>query len=89
MVIASTILAPSPITMALHVDGCCKYHIGTLTYQDFKVKASCCNATTSRLEENLVKTKGCVKGKHHSKHHTEYYYMNYLRYMNKLVSNLL
>ena len=87
MGIASTTLAPSPITMALHVDGYCKYHTGTLTYHYGKVKASCCNATNSS-EESLAKTQGCVKGKHHSKHHIEYYYMNYLLYMKKLVSDL-
>ena len=32
---------------------------------------------------------GCVKGKHRSKHHTEYFYVNYLLYMRSLVINII
>ena len=49
---------------------------------------SCCNATASDRESAKL-IPGCVKGKHRSKHHTDYVYANYFFYMSDLVRELI
>jgi hypothetical protein len=54
-------------------------------YGGWKCVYQCCNASAGDREKAKALV-GCSKGKHRSKHHTDYTYANYFFHMSDLVS---
>ncbi len=71
------------------VDGYCKYHNGVVEFYHTGT-VSCCKVVAEKgaYNKRVVPSGGCAKGKHRSKHHSEYLYTNYLLNMYYLVSCL-
>ena len=69
-------------------EGHCKYHPKSVKYGGWKCIYQCCNASAGDREKAKALV-GCSKGKHRSKHHTDYTYANYFFHMSDLVSLIL
>jgi len=73
----------------IFAEGICRYHASRLqSAGSWTYKYTCCGKT-SRDYDSARSLPGCTKGKHRSKHHTEYPYAAYYFYMNKLVRSVV
>ena len=66
-------------------EGGCKFHGGELKSVGWDYKYTCCSKS-SRNYDAARSLPGCTKGKHRSKHHTNYPYAAYYFYMAKQVT---
>ena len=72
--------------MIVPTEGSCKFHGGELKDVSWwECKYTCCGKS-SRNYDAACSLPGCTKGKHRSKHHTDYPYAAYNFYMAKQVS---
>ena len=66
-------------------EGGCKFHGGELKGVGWDYKYTCCDESSQNYDA-ARSLPGCTKGKHRSKHHTDYPYAAYYFYMAKQVT---
>ena len=62
------------------LEGGCKYHSRELHGAGWNFTYSCCGKSSNSYDSAKLLA-GCTKGKHCSKHHTDYVYSTYFFYM--------
>ena len=82
-----TTLLVNMMYVIIYAEGCCFYHSGSLFGQGWKYKYSCCGKDSEDYDSAKA-IEGCVKGKHRSKHHTDYHYSRYVFYMQEQVCTM-
>lgn len=73
-------LTPRILYFFTPTEGGCKYHAGKLRGVGWDYKYTCCSRG-SRNYDGARAIFGCTKGKHRSKHHTDYPYAAYNFFM--------
>lgn len=68
-------------------EGGCKFHDGELKSVNWDYKYTCCDESSQNYDA-ARSLPGCTKGKHCSKHHTNYPYAAYNFYMAKQVTHV-